>query len=69
MREVKHELEGVRRSGMPYPWSFYEPDALQNLEEHEHLLHTTLEENGGYSISDTINMYQGMNIETLPLGD
>ncbi|GAB4825558.1 hypothetical protein Ancab_008432 [Ancistrocladus abbreviatus] len=68
MREVEHELEGVRRSGMPYPWSFYEPDALQNPEEHEHLLHTTLEENGGYSTSDTTNMYQGMNIETLPLG-
>ncbi|GAB4825531.1 hypothetical protein Ancab_008405 [Ancistrocladus abbreviatus] len=68
MREVEHELEGIRSSGMPHPWSFYEPDALQNQEEHEHLLHIALEENGGYSTSDTTNMYQSLNIETLPLG-
>ncbi|GAB4825503.1 hypothetical protein Ancab_008377 [Ancistrocladus abbreviatus] len=68
MREVEHELEGIRSSGMPHPWSFYEPDALQNQEEREHLLHVALEENGGYSTSDTTNMYQSLNIETLPLG-
>ncbi|GAB4825490.1 hypothetical protein Ancab_008365 [Ancistrocladus abbreviatus] len=66
MREVKHELEGIRRSSMPHLWSFYGPDALQNQEEREHLLHIALEENGGYSNSHTANMYQSLNIERLP---
>ncbi|GAB4825510.1 hypothetical protein Ancab_008384 [Ancistrocladus abbreviatus] len=68
MREVEHELEGIRRLGMPYPWSFYEPDALQNQEEHEHLLHITLEENGGDSTSNTTTVNQSLNIESQPLG-
>ncbi|GAB4825516.1 hypothetical protein Ancab_008390 [Ancistrocladus abbreviatus] len=68
MREVEHELEGIWRLGMPYPWSFYEPDALQNQEEREHLLHITLEENGGDSTSNTTTMNQSLNIESQPLG-
>ncbi|GAB4825534.1 hypothetical protein Ancab_008427 [Ancistrocladus abbreviatus] len=68
MREVEHELEGIRRSSMPYPWPFYEPNESQYQEEHEHLLHITLEENGGDITSNTTTMYQSLNIESQPLG-
>ncbi|GAB4825544.1 hypothetical protein Ancab_008418 [Ancistrocladus abbreviatus] len=30
MREVEHELEGIKGIGKPHPWSYYDPNALQN---------------------------------------
>ncbi|GAB4825522.1 hypothetical protein Ancab_008396 [Ancistrocladus abbreviatus] len=67
MREVEHELEGIKGIGKPHPWSYYDPNALQNQEEREHLLQIALKENGGYSISDATNMHQSLNVERLPL--
>ncbi|GAB4825550.1 hypothetical protein Ancab_008424 [Ancistrocladus abbreviatus] len=67
MREVEHELEGIKAIGKPHPWSYYDPNTLQNQEEREHLLQIALEKNGGYSTSDATNMHQSLNVERLPL--
>ncbi|GAB4825488.1 hypothetical protein Ancab_008363 [Ancistrocladus abbreviatus] len=58
MREVEHELKGIRRTGKLHPLSHNKPVALPNQEEHEHLLQST---------SNATNMYRSMNVDWLCL--